>query len=421
MAADRERTRAALADAAREFGTPAFVYFLDHIRARIAAVRAAFGGRFTLRYAMKSNPNAALLARLRDLVDGLDVSSGGEVTRGIAAGWPAARIGFTGPGKTRRELVTAMAAGIGEIVVESVEEAEALNALAAEHGRRQAILARIAPARMPRGFGVHMSGKPTQFGIDEEDADAALARLRTFPHLDLCGLHIYAGTQSLDADAIVQNLENFVALFARLSDAHDLRPRALVFGSGFGIPYYEQDTPLDLSRIAAAINPALDALKASPRFAATDVVLETGRYLVGEAGFFLAGVTRVKHSRGSDIAILDGGMNHHLGAAGHLGSIVQRNYRMFRVSGSGAGAHAYTLVGPLCTSIDTLGRQVTLPALAAGDVLAIECSGAYGLTASPIHFIGHEPAKEILVESRGDAAVARDVSEISSLAAGAAR
>lgn len=385
---------------AREFGTPCYVYFLDAVQARVAAVRAAFGGRFQLSYAVKSNPNPALVRRLRRVVESLDVSSGGEVRRALDCGWPASQLGFTGPGKTTAELRQAVACGIGEVIVESRDEAETLDRLAGQAQRRQRILIRIAASKVPRGFGVNMSGKPTQFGIDEEDLDPAITAIQQLRHLDLCGFHSYSGTQCLKAEAISENYEILIDLFRRACDRHGITPQRLVFGAGIGVPYYEQDTPVDLEAIAASTNPRLDALRREPRFARAELVLEMGRYLVGEAGIFLTGVTRVKQSRNTTIGICDGGMNHHLAAAGLLGTVVHRNYQMFKVTDEFGPEADYQLVGPLCTTIDTLGRQVRLRGLAAGDVIAIKCSGAYGLTASPIHFISHAPPKEIIVDMR---------------------
>ncbi len=120
---------------AREFGTPCYVYFLDQVRARVAAVRAAFGNRFHLSYAVKSNPNPGLLRRLRGVVDSVDVSSGGEVLRAIECGWAPGSLGFTGPGKTAAELRLAVERGIGEVIVESVDEAEQLNQIAGQGWR----------------------------------------------------------------------------------------------------------------------------------------------------------------------------------------------------------------------------------------------------------------------------------------------
>ena len=398
---------------ARDFGTPVYVYFVDQIRARVAAVRAAFGHRFQLSFAVKCNPNHGLLQRLHGVVDLLDVSSGGEVRRALAAGWEAARVSFTGPGKTEAEVRAALDARVGEIVVESVDEAALVQRLAAAGGRRARVLLRIAPARVPRGFGLNMSGKPSQFGIDEEDLDAAVRVVAGLTHVDLAGFHIYSGTQCLNADAIVENYAIFVDLFRRACHTHGLRPHTLVFGAGLGIPYYETDVPLDLSAVASKTNPLLDELKRDPAFAATNLVLETGRYLVGEAGVYLTRVIRTKRSRGVDIAICDGGMHHHLAAAGHLGTLIQRNYRMHKVTCAPALAAtaSYTLVGPLCTTIDTIGRQVTLPRLAAGDLIALESSGAYGPTVSPVHFISHPLPREVLVETVDGNLLVEDASQ----------
>jgi diaminopimelate decarboxylase len=414
MLSEPDVIRDVLPAVARDFGTPCYVYVMDLVRARVGRVRAAFGNRFRIRYAVKSNPNSTLLRRLKGVVDSVDVSSGGEVVCALEAGWDAPQIGFTGPGKTERELLRSIDVGLGEVVVESAEEAELLNRLAAQRDRHQRIVVRIAPSRMPRGFGVNMSGKPTQFGIDEEDIDAALRSITKLPHLRVIGLHIYSGTQCLHPEAIVENFRIFIELFRRVCQTHDLRPQILIFGSGIGIPYYESDAPVDLDAVADAINPDLDALRSEPRFASAVLALETGRYLVGEAGFYLTRVLRMKHSRGTDICICDGGMNHHLGAAGHLGTVLQRNYRMLKLMGDDTGdaPQPYNLVGPLCTTIDTLARQVSLPALKPGDVIVIRSSGAYGLTASPIHFIGHAPPREIIVETVDGHLTVEDVSQL---------
>lgn len=389
-------------DLARRFGTPFFVYFLDDVRARIRSLHAAFGGRFELSFAVKSNPNPEIVAWMKSHVRALDISSGGELRRALAAGWERERISFTGPGKRRRELEDAVAARIGKVVLESVREAEDVDALAAAQGRTQPVLLRIAPASLPRGFGVSMAGKPTQFGVDEEVAPAAVQAILRMDHVRLAGFHAFSGTQCVDARAVGENLGILARVFAGLADRFDLRPEMLVFGAGFGIPYHAHMNELDLKGVVAASSGALDRLATDPRLAGAARYLEMGRYLVGEAGLYVAGVTRLKRSRGADIAVCDGGMNHHLGACGHLGSVIHRNYRIFSLGAAdGRAQRRYELVGPLCTSIDTLGHAVELPELHEGDLIAVRCSGAYGLTASPVHFISHEPAREFVVE--GDA------------------
>lgn len=404
-----------LAQLSREFGTPCFVYFSDEIAKQIHSLRQIFNNRFKISYAVKSNPNAMILRYLKNQVDMLDVSSAGELLRAVHQGWPANLLSFTGPGKRDSELETAVFQNIGEVIVESVNEAERLNAIAATADIKQGILVRIAPKKLPRGFGVNMAGKSTQFGIDEEESDAALAAIKQLPHLNLKGLHIYSGTQCLRPEAIAENYQLFVDIFRRLCETHDLKPSKLIFGSGLGIPYHEGDQSLDLTLIAIQTNPLLDDLKRDARFAETSFVLETGRYLIGEAGFYLTRVLNKKSSRGTEICICDGGMNHHLGACGHLGSIIHRNYQMFKVTAEKSAQQplqSYNLVGPLCTSIDTLGHSVRLPPLEIGDVIAIRCSGAYGLTASPVYFISHEFPKEILVEDHQGNPRIRDISQL---------
>ena len=398
---------------ARQYGTPCFVYFMDEVYRRIAILRQVFGKRFTISYAVKANPHPEILQRLRDKVEMLDVSSAGELDLALTSGWQARRISFTGPGKREWELTAAVESRIGEVVVECCREAEMLDRLVEKDGASgpQHVLIRIAPKNLPRGFGINMAGKPCQFGIEEEDLAESIERIKRLSNLELGGFHIYSGTQCLDAKSIAENYLIFLDLFKRFATGHELRPQKLIFGSGIGIPYHEGDQSADLDTVATRVNPAVDALRADPRFSEAVCVLETGRYLVGEAGIYLTRVLHVKHSRGADIGICDGGMNHHLGACGHLGSVIHRNYRMFKVASERPDAEPrpYDLVGPLCTSIDTLGHGVKFPGLAAGDLVGVHCSGAYGLTASPVNFIAHELPREITVETRNGRTVLEDI------------
>jgi diaminopimelate decarboxylase len=385
-----------LEQAADQIGTPAFVYFTEPIERRIGEIQAAFGGRFAVSFAAKSNPNPALLAWLAHGVGFVDVSSIGEFRLAVAAGWVPERASFTGPGKREFELREAIAAGVGELVVESVREALLADRIASGLGRIQPILVRIAPARVPKGFGDQMAGRPSAFGIDSEVAEEALTTILALRHLRCMGLHIYSGTQCLRPEAICENYRMFIEIFETICDRFDLAPEKLVFGSGLGVPYHDGDHPLDLAAIGRDILPDIDALQARPRFAGAHLVLEMGRYLVGEAGYFVTRVVAVKPSRGSRIAICDGGMNNHLPASGHFGMVIRRPYRMHRVGG-GTGIEPVDLVGPLCTSIDRLGTGLMLPRLDEGDLVAVHMSGAYGLTASPIHFISHPAPHEAMV------------------------
>jgi len=401
--------RSAFADLAERFGTPCFVYDEAAIHARVARVRNAFGGRFEISYAVKSNPNRAILRSLRGVVERLDLSSAGELLLAEETGWDAATWSFVGPAKRRSELILAVELGCGHIVVESERELKELDEVAAQAGTQVSVLLRINPSEIPKGFGVSMARRPTIFGIDEEVVDDVVRVALGLRHVVLRGFHVYAGTQCLDASAVAENIRNVAGIFRRLIEGHDLEVEHLVFGSGFGIRYHAGAEELEPTEVASGCIAELDALKACPGASSATMALEMGRYLVGEAGWFLARVLATKHTRGADLLALDGGMNHYLGASGNLGGVLKRNYPVTSVTGDPERIGTYDLCGPLCTNIDALGKRIETRALDTGDVIAIGCAGAYGLTSSPIHFISHAPPREVLLPSAAASDAAIDI------------
>ncbi len=418
MTATSEQQRV-LQTASERFGTPTYVYFEDVLRERARLITRAFADTFEISYAAKANPNRALLASIHPLVATLDVSSGTELEMGIEAGFAPEAITFSGPGKTRAELeAIARYRGVCSIV-ESLEEAAELEAIGAAHDTTIPILPRINPTHLPKGFGVGMAGRPSQFGIDEEEIDQALAAILRMPHLRVVGFHVYAGTQCLNAGAIAQNLISTAQLFLRLIRSFDLTPEHLVFGSGFGIPYTANDTPVDLDVVAEQCRGALEELTSDPRCEDARLFLELGRFLVGPAGYFVTQVRRIKETRGRRIAICDGGMNNHLAACGHMGSVVHRNYPMLRLGADHGPAQPYDLFGPLCTTIDHLALAQAFAGLAAGDLVCVGSSGAYGLTASPLYFISHPHPHEVLVRAGSSELI--DITDSGAVAHHAAR
>jgi diaminopimelate decarboxylase len=390
-----------LEHAGRRFGTPLYVYLAEPIRERFRTLARAVEGRFGISYAVKANPNVGLLRAIRGLPTMLDCSSIAELERGLQAGYAAAQMSFSGPAKRPFELERAVAAGCGELVAESERELREIDAIAGRQGRRQAVLLRINPRKQPAQFGVSMAGRPSAFGIDEEVADAAVVLARTLPNLALAGLHAYSATNSLSIDAIDDNVGEMAGIFTRLARTHGFAPQSLVFGSGFGIPYQDDQSPLDLAALAPRLNARIDALRGDPLLAGARCTLEMGRWLVGPCGYLLTAVVGLKHSRGVDIALLDAGFNNHLAAAGMMGTVIRRNWSFSVLGGAARALRSYTLVGPLCTTIDQLASKIELPELRVGDRLAIAASGAYGLTASPTRFISHPEPREVLVEADG--------------------
>jgi diaminopimelate decarboxylase len=390
-----------LTGVASDYGTPVYVYDADIISQRFAKLDSLFGAHFGVSYAVKANPNLGLLKHMAPLVDTYDVSSYKEVERVLSVGFPAEKITFSGPAKRAAEVRGAIGLGVGELVLESLEEARIADRACAELKVRQPVLVRINPASGPKNFGVSFSGRASQFGVDEEKIDTILPRIAALPNLDLVGFHIYSGTNSLDPQAIAENFTIFIRLFKQASQACAISPRKLIFGAGFGLPYADGLAPLDIDAVAALACPLIDGLKAEARFASTDCVLEMGRWLVGPAGWLLTSVVAAKSSRGTEIRMCDAGFNNHLAAFGMMGTVVRRNWSISNVSNSGGTPQSYTLVGPLCTSIDVMATAISLPEVSVGDVLAISNSGAYGLTASPTRFISHpEPAEIMLVNGQ---------------------
>jgi len=372
--------------------TPLFVYDFAIVTARIARFRAAMPEGLGLHYAIKANPFAPLIAAIAPLIDGLDVASAGELARALEAK-PAEAISFAGPGKRDHELEVAIGAG-ATINLESEGEADRALGLAGRLGVTPKLAVRVNPDLELRGSGMRMGGRASPFGIDADRA-AALVKRIVAAGAGWRGWHIFAGSQALDAHAIIETQAATLDLAARLSEEAGAEPPLVNLGGGFGIPYFPGETPLDVEAIGEALANAL--VRRADSLRGSDFALELGRWLVGEAGVYLTRVIDRKQSRGETFLVTDGGLNHQLAATGNLGAVVRRNYPVAVATAAEGGAtETVTVAGPLCTPLDRLADQVTLPVAAPGDVIAVFCAGAYGLSASPTAFLGHPRPAEIL-------------------------
>jgi diaminopimelate decarboxylase len=382
------RTVSALVEEAG--GTPLFVYSRELIRRRVADLRAALPARIALHYAVKANPFAPLLAEMKALVDGFDIASGGELKLVLDAGADPASVSFAGPGKRDDELEAAIAAGV-TLNLESEAEAERALAIAERLGTTPRLAIRVNPPFELRGSGMKMGGGAKPFGLDAERVPA-LARRVIAAGAEWRGLHIFAGSQALDADAIVEAQANTLDLAGRLTDEIGAPLPHLNMGGGFGIPYFDRDQPLDIARIGDALSQRISLLPE------TQLALELGRYLVGEAGVYLTRVVDRKQSHGAVFLVTDGGLHHQLAASGNFGTVVRRNYPVAIASKfDSAPDEEASVVGCLCTPLDRLADDAQLPRADVGDLVAVFCAGAYGASASPAAFLGHAPAREILV------------------------
>lgn len=381
---------------ARRVGsTPFFAYDRGLLTGRVGAVRAALPAEIHLSYAVKANPMPALLHHMRALVDGFDVASAGEMRHALDTGMPAARISFAGPGKTAAELEQAVAAGV-TVELESPVELDRVTRIGEELGLRPRVALRVNPDFSVRGSGMRMGGGPRQFGVDVEAAPAVLAAIGA-ADLDFQGFHIFPGSQNLNAERICEAQRAIVETVLGLADAAPGPVVYLNVGGGFGIPYAQRDRPLDLAPIGENLAKLIDT-QVRPALPRARVAVELGRYLVGEAGVYVTRVVDRKVSRGKTFLVVDGGLHHQLAASGNFGQALRRNYPLAVATRIEQPADEQVdIVGCLCTPLDLLGADVTVPRAGIGDLIAIFQAGAYGLTASPTAFLGHPAPVEVLV------------------------
>lgn len=374
--------------------TPLFLYSSDLIRGRVAALRSSLPGRVALHYAVKANPFPPLLVLMAGLVDGFDIASGGELEIVRDAGLPLHHVSFAGPGKRDAELETAILSGV-TLNLESEGEAVRAIAIGDRLGIAPRLAIRVNPEFDLKGSGMKMGGGAKPFGVDAERVPA-LVREVVASGAEWRGFHIFAGSQALDAEAIAETQGQALALAARLAEDSGTPLPHCNLGGGLGIPYFPGDTPLDLSLLGERLAARLETLPEVLRD--TQFCIELGRYLVGEAGVYIARIVDRKISHGEVFLITDGGLHHQLAASGNFGTVVRRNYPSAIATRFGAEVEEEaSIVGCLCTPLDKLADKGGFPRAEVDDLIAVFCAGAYGASASPASFLGQGPAKEMLV------------------------
>ena len=384
-----------LEDVARKFGTPFYLYDLSDIYEKSETIRDHFGEYIKLYYAIKANSNLELLKAMREKVDGLDISSCGEMEQSLLAGYSPQQLSFAGPGKTFEELEQAIRNKIGIISVESIREMEAVAKISRELNQKAHIALRVNPTLLIKEFAIKMGGQATQFGIDEEKIDEAIKCVRqNEDYLNCKGIHVYSGTQCMSEEAILRNVGNVLRIAIETEEKYGLRCTWINLGGGFGVSYHD-DQKLNIDTIAEGVKKAIEDYKQLTKGKPT-FIFELGRYLVTEAGIYVAKVVSHKESRGKLYFVLDGGMNHHLAASGNFGQVIRKNFLVKNLSNPEGKVGTCNLVGPLCTTLDILGRDIRVESPRLGDIIAFLNSGSYGFTSSPLLFLGHETPLEVL-------------------------
>jgi diaminopimelate decarboxylase len=381
--------------AERVGGTPFFAYDRSLLTQRVALLRSALPAGIELGYAVKANPMPAVVQHLSALVDSLDVASAGELRVALDTPLPAERVSFAGPGKTPAELGQAVAAGV-TIELESETEAARVAEAGERLGIRPRVAVRVNPDFQVKGSGMRLGGGPQQFGVDSERVPALLREIAR-ADVEFLGFHIFAGSQNLNSDILCDAQRKTVELALRLAEDAPTPVRYLNIGGGFGIPYFDRDQPLELDPIGDNLERLL-AERIRPSLHDASVVVELGRYIVGECGVYVTRVIDKKQSRGKTFLVVDGGLHHQLAASGNFGQVIRRNYPVAIANRNEHGAtETVSVVGCLCTPLDLLADGVELPNAEIGDLVVLFQAGAYGLTASPTAFLSHPAPIEVLV------------------------
>lgn len=383
-------------DLARQHAAPLFIYDSAIITTVFNTLRRALPERVHIHYAVKANPFGPVIEHLAQRVDGLDVASQGELEMVRALVGPSMPISFAGPAKRDEELAVAIDLDC-TVNVESQGELMRLAALAAQKSMKARAAVRVNPPFDLRGSGMRMGGGAKPFGIDDDAVPELLAH---WPSADVAfeGFHIFTGSQSLAADALCEAHEAALALALDLSQYAPCPPTSINIGGGIGVPYFPGDVAVDVGSVGAGLAKALQTH--ADALGETKVIMELGRYLVAEAGVYLAQIVDKKSSRGEIFLMTNGGLHHQLAVSGNFGQVFRKNYPTAIANKFGAvddPQETVNVVGCLCTPLDRLADGVVLPAAQAGDYFAVFRCGAYGPTASPSAFLNHPNAAQIMV------------------------
>ncbi|HEX2947343.1 MAG TPA: diaminopimelate decarboxylase [Clostridia bacterium] len=378
----------------REHKSPMYLYDAGIIQNQYAKLKECLPEQFEIFYSMKANPLLGICQLMKRLGSRVEVASEGELHTALAAGFPVRDIIFTSPGKTYEELSYAIESGIYSINIESFEEFKILQSIAIEKSKKVDVSIRINPDFDTSGASIKMSGGSTQFGIDFKQAMEGMTALIQSPHVNIKGIHVYMGTQILNAEDVITTMDEIFKMALEIQGQTGINLKFIDLGGGFGVPYFKGDQELDLSALKSGVGRIWNHYR--DKLEGVRIAVESGRFLMAEAGQFLSKVLYCKNSKGRSFVICDGGSNFHANSA-FLGRHIRNNFPMLILGKENEPVMETTVVGPLCTSTDVIGQKVMLPAVEPGDVLVVEKSGAYGLTDSPMMFLSHPQPAEVLV------------------------
>lgn len=385
----------ALFDLARR-ETPAYVYDLRQVRAAHTALTAVLPEPTTLFYSLKANPHPAVLRQLSQLGCQAEVSSPGELTAALHAGFRADTVLYTGPGKRDADLHAAVAAGVRWFSLDSAAALDQLEDVATAHAEPLSALLRINPARRPQGAGLAMTGGVSQFGVDPAQIRDRPGSFTDRPHVRLAGLHLYLGSNMAHEDELITVFAYALDVAAGIQEALGRRLSVLDLGGGFGAPYATRGNLPTFPTLRPRLEALFDSRLPGWRTGQQRVVFESGRYLTAACGTLVTRVLDVKTSRGRNVLVLDSGV-HHLGGLSGLGREHRVEPELVTERAPGEPSE-YLVAGPLCHPLDSWSHRAELPEMRSGDLVAVPNVGAYGLHSSLALFHGHPLPVEVVVD-----------------------
>lgn len=381
---------------AETHGTPLVVYSEATLRTNARKLLSAIPSGARLAYSIKANPNPFILRTVRDAGLIAEAASEGEFRHALESGFAAREILLGGPGMPKSALRTARRTGARAILLESegaIARAKRLGIIDVP------VLIRVNPQGLESDTQTRMTGMASPFGIDESSIPSAIALVLRLG-LDYAGLFLYLGTQAAGADAIAANTRHLLALDERLAKSGLPCARVLNFGGGFPVPESAEQPSLDLNALCIA----LADLGASRPFGKTEMIFESGRFLIDDAAVLLTRILDLKVSRGQHFAILDAGIN--------VLGLRQLRYRTYApelraLSPRPGLTRPVTFVGPTCTPIDVVAEDTLMPPLREGDLLSLPRFGAYSVNFSPTAFCGQGYPAEVAICDDGGVVVTR--------------
>jgi len=380
-----------------EFGTPLYVYELEEVRQAHAALRAALPGEAVLFYSLKANPHPAVAGELARLGCRAEISSPGELEAALEAGFDPSTCLYTGPAKSPAEVEHALRREVGWFSVDSPDELAKV-VRPGDGGSTKTVLRINEDEPGPPG-GLAMTGGASQFGADASWVLAQLEVFRARGAGSLRGLHFFSATNVSEAAPLRESFARSVEVARRIAAALDIELELLDLGGGFGAPYARSGSNPVFTSLRAPLEAMLETGFTHWRGASPTIAFESGRHLVATAGTLLTTVQDVKRSKGVRYVLIDAGANH-LGGMSGLRRLPFTTVSVTAVApnASADDVERATVVGPLCTPVDVVAREVLLPALAPGDLLSVPNVGAYGLTASLVAFLSRPAPVEVVVD-----------------------